>query len=506
MTRRWTALELIDLVLDDGSFESWDAPVDLSGLDPAYRALLEAAAEKAGTDEAVLTGSGRVRGRPVAVVLNEFQFLGGSIGCATADRITAAVRRATREGLPLLAGTASGGTRMQEGTPAFVKMAEISAAVMDHRAAGLPYLAYLRHPTTGGVYASWGSLAHVTVGEPGALIGFLGPKVFAGLFGRPFPEGVQRAENLAVRGVIDAVVAPSDLPGVVDTALSVLVDPPVPPRLEVRRPPRERPPAPVWESVLRTRAAGRTGVRHLLRHGATGTLRLRGTDEGEHDGSVLIALTRLDGQPCVLVGQDRSRQTPEAPMGPGALREARRAMRLAEELGLPLVTVIDTPGAELSVHAEEHAMAGEIARCIATLSTLGVPSVAVLLGQGCGGGAQALLPAQQVLAAEHAWLSPLPPEGASLIVHGDVDHAAELAESQRIASHHLLADGIVHRVVPELDGDRPEDLARSVVAEVSRLLWTSAADPHRPETHDQPSRPGEGQQPSQPPPARRLRR
>ena len=108
-------------------------------------------------------------------------------------------------------------------------------------------------------------------------------------------------------------------------------------------------------------------------------------------------------------------------MGPAALREARRAMNLAEELGLPLVTVIDTPGAELSVIAEERAVAGEIARCIATMTRMRVPTLAVLLGQGCGGGALALLPARRVLAAQHAWLSPLPPEGASVIVHGDTD-------------------------------------------------------------------------------------
>ena len=156
---------------------------------PTTARLLEAAAAKAGTDESVLTGRGEVRGRPVAVVVNEFRFLAGSIGRAAADRITAAVRRATAEGLPLLASTASGGTRMQEGTPAFVRMVEISRALMDHRAAGLPYLVHLRHPTTGGVYASWGSLGHVTVAEPGALVGFLGPKVYAGLNGRPFPTG-----------------------------------------------------------------------------------------------------------------------------------------------------------------------------------------------------------------------------------------------------------------------------------------------------------------------------
>ena len=345
-TRRWSARELIDLVLDTDSYESWDTPVDISSHPEDYQAALRRAGEKAGTDESVLTGRGTVRGRPVAFVVNEFGFLAGSIGVAAATRIAAAVRRATAEGLPVLASTASGGTRMQEGTRAFVQMVEISRALMEHRAAGLPYLVHLRHPTTGGVYASWGSLGHVTVAEPGALVGFLGPKVYEALNDKAFPQGVQVAENLAAMGVIDAVVAAEELPALVDQALGVLVDPATAPTLERRTPvaPGTTLDHPVWDDIEATRAEGRVGVRDLLRAGATGTLRLAGTDEGERDDSVLIALTRLDGQPCVLVGQDRSRQTPTTPMGPGALREARRGMQLAQELGLPLVTVVDTPG------------------------------------------------------------------------------------------------------------------------------------------------------------------
>jgi len=470
MARRpWTAHELLDLVLDSGSFESWDEPIDISGQPEDYRRQLEAAAARAGTDESVLTGRGLVRGRPVAVVVNEFRFLAGSIGRAAAQRITAAVRRATAEGLPVLASTASGGTRMQEGTPAFIEMVEISRALMAHRAARLPYLVHLRHPTTGGVYASWGSLGHVTVAEPGALVGFLGPKVYEALNGVPFPAGVQTAENLAAKGVLDAVVAAEDLPMLVDRALGVLVDGPTLPRLDHRagEPSRH---LSAWESIEVTRRPDRAGVRELLRYGATGTLRLRGTDEGERDSTMLVALTRLDGQPCVLVGQDRARQSPTSPMGPGALREARRAMRLAEELGMPLVTVIDTPGAELSAHAEEGAIAGEIARCIATLTTMTVPTVSVVLGQGCGGGALALLPAREVIAAEHAWLSPLPPEGASAIVHGDVSHAAEMAELQQVGVLDLAARGIVSRIVPEPADDTPASLALAVVAECAAAL------------------------------------
>ena len=467
--RRWQAAELLDLVLDDGSWESWDRPIDISGHDEEYQRELRAAQEKSGTDESVVTGRGLVRGRPVAVVANEFSFLAGSIGRASANRITTAVRRATAERLPLLATTSSGGTRMQEGTPAFVEMVEISRAIAAHRAAGLPYLVHLRHPTTGGVYASWGSLGHITVAEPGALVGFLGPKVYEGLYGEPFPSGVQRAENLAAKGVIDAVVPAEQLPDLVERALRVLLDPPEPPSLP-RRDPRPLVAREAWESVTLTRRADRVGVRDVLRYGATDTLRLRGTDEGERDETVLVALTRLDGRPCVLVGQDRSRQTAGHAMGPAALREARRAMSLAEELRLPLVTVIDTPGAELSAAAEERAIAGEIARCIRTMTTMTVPTVALLLGQGCGGGALALLPAQTVVAAEHAWLSPLPPEGASIIVHGDTEHAAEMAARHQVRAVDLAAIGTVQRIVPEHDGDDLPTIARALAAECSAQL------------------------------------
>lgn len=465
--------DLIALVGDPGSVVSWDSPIDLSGLAPAYRAELEAAAERAGTDESVITGRATIQGRPVAFIVNEFRFLAGSIGRAAADRIVAAVRRATAEGLPILAATSSGGTRMQEGTPAFVRMIDISRAIMDHRAAGLPYLVYLRHPTTGGVFASWGSLGHIRIAEPGALIGFLGPKVYELLEGKPFPPGVQTAQNLAQHGILDAVVLPEELPTVIERALALLVDGAGPRSLE----PRSGGPTgrgdldlSTWESITRTRGAQRAGVREVLRYGSDATVRLQGTGEGERDAAMIVALARLDGQPCVVIGQDRLTQTAVRPLGPGALREARRGMRLAQELGLPLVSIIDTPGAELSPEAEQGAIAGEIARCIGQMSILTVPTVSVLLGQGCGGGALALLPADVVVAAEHAWLSPLPPEGASAIVYGDVDHAAEMAEAQQVAATALRDLGVVHRLVPEYADDDPESFALAMTAEIARQL------------------------------------
>jgi acetyl-CoA carboxylase alpha subunit len=225
----------------------------------------------------------------------------------------------------------------------------------------------------------------------------------------------------------------------------------------------------VWTNIEATRAADRAGVRDLLRHGSDSTVFLSGTGAGERSPAVVVALARLDGVACVVVGHDRSAEG-ETPLGPAGLRQAQRGMRLAEELNLPLVTVVDTAGADLSEAAELGAMAGEIARTLALLTTVKAPTVSVLLGQGCGGGALALVPAATVIATERSWLSPLPPEGASAILFGSTDRAADMARRQRVGAPDLAADNIVHHLVPEPADDDPESLCRAVAAEVAARL------------------------------------
>jgi acyl-CoA carboxylase subunit beta len=464
---RISALALRDAVLDEGSFCSWDTtPLDVDGSEE-YQRELAAAAAKTGLDESVLTGEGTVFGRRVALVACEFDFLAGSIGVAAADRITTAVARATAERLPLVASPSSGGTRMQEGTVAFLQMVKITAAVELHKRAHLPYLVYLRHPTTGGVFASWGSLGHLTAAEPGALIGFLGPRVYEHLYGEPFPAGVQTAENLERHGVIDGLVPLEAVRSTLDRTLKVVADPPAAPP-----PPPEAgpmPDVPAWESVVASRRPDRPGVGYLLRHGTSERVLLSGTGRGE-DATTLLALARFGGQPAVVLGQQR---VLGGMVGPAALREARRGMALAAGLRLPLVLVIDTAGPALTVEAEQDGLAGEIARCLADLVTLDTPTVSVLLGQGSGGPALAMVPADRVLAALHSWLAPLPPEGASAIVFRDTAHAPELAAAQGIRSADLLRSGIVDAIVPE----RP-DAADEPLAFTQRLSATIANELH----------------------------
>ena len=476
---RITTEQLRDAVLDEGSFVGWDSDPLAVPMSESYARDLAGARAATGRDEAVLTGEGRIFGRRVAVVVCEFDFLGGSIGVAAAERITAAVERATAERLPLLASPSSGGTRMQEGTVAFLQMVKIAAAVRLHKQAHLPYLVYLRNPTTGGVFASWGSLGHITVAEPGALIGFLGPRVYQLLYGEPFPEGIQTAENLQRRGVIDGVVALDELRGTFDRALRVIADRPEP--LPDPRPPEPTPDVPAWDSVLASRRPDRPGVGDLLRHGATDLVLLSGTGQGEA-ATTLLALARFNGQPAVVLGQQRVTGGLEVRVGPASLHEARRGMALAAELRLPLVLVIDTAGPALSAEAEEGGLAGQIAQCLAELVTLETPTVSVLLGQGSGGPALAMVPADRVLAALHGWLAPLPPEGASAIVFRDTAHAAELAAAQGIRSADLLASGIVDAIVPELPdaADEPVEfsqrLSRAIAAEVQALRGIPAAE------------------------------
>lgn len=474
---RRSARELIELIADPGSYVSWDTPPEQPELGDAYRAELAAAAERSGADESILTGEALVDGRRVALIACEFRFLAGSVGTAAAERFVRALERATAERLPVLASPASGGTRMQEGTVAFVAMVKIAAAVAAHKAACLPYLVYLRHPSTGGALASFGSLGQVTVAEPGALVGFLGPRVYEALMGETFPSGVQVAENLARLGLIDGVLPARELRDVVGRTLRILERPTHQELVELAETPgsaHERPAgsADAWASIIRTRDPRRPGLRELLRTAATDVVPLSGTGQGERDPGLTLCLARFGGVPAVVVGQDRRSQRTRAPLGPGALRAARRAMRLADELQLPLITVIDTPGAALSQAAEEGGLAAEIAHCLADLTKHRGPTLSILLGEGTGGGALALLPADRTLAAEHAWLSPLPPEGASAIVHRDTAHAPELAAQQGVETGNLVAHGIVDRVIAEHPdaADEPEAFSRRMGDAIAQEL------------------------------------
>lgn len=514
-----SAAERVALVADEGSFEAWDAdvvsddPLAFSDTKP-YAERLAAAREATGLGEAVLTGRATLDGRPFVVVAGEFGFLGGSIGVATAERVARAFERALEQRLPLVALPASGGSRMQEGTLAVVGMATLADAAGRLRAAGLPYVVCLTNPTMGGVMASWGSLGTVTFALPGATVGFAGPRVVELVTGRPLPPRVQRSETLLAQGLIDEVVPVSSLRAAVAGVLAVTVGheaegtgavarsaqpglvPPAPFAAASGADPapldaHPSTPAPTtdagaerrdaWTSIQHVRDRRRPGAGALLDAVATDVTPLRGARDGHPDDpACFCALARVAGFPAVVVAQRRRGDGTPAVMNPAGYRKARRAMALAAELRLPLVTVVDTPGAELSEDAERGGLAGQIAGCLADMAALPVPTVAILLGEGGSGGALAFLNADRVLVAEHASLGVIAPEGASAILYRDVDHAAELAATQGGTSWKLRDAGIADTLIPEPRPahEEPEAFVERVGAALSAALAeVAAADP-----------------------------
>jgi acyl-CoA carboxylase subunit beta len=527
-----SARERIALVADHDSFEEWDAdvasddPLSFSDTKP-YRERLAEARAATGLNEAVLTGRATLDGRRLVVVAGEFGFLGGSIGVATAERVARAFERALEERLPLVALPASGGSRMQEGTLAVVGMAKLADAAGRLRAAGLPYVVCLTHPTMGGVLASWGSLGTVTFALPGATAGFAGPRVVELLTGRALSSRVQRAETLLAQGLLDAVVQPSELrshvaavlavtagsegeeaPAAVRPALAASLDAPghAAPTDPLSLDAQPASPAPsdpagtehhdahatppiatagtehhdAWASLQHVRNRRRPGAGALLDSIATDVTVLRGARDGHPDDpACFAALARVAGFPAVVIAQRRRGDGAPAAMNASGYRKARRAMALAAELRLPLVTVVDTPGAELSEEAERGGLAGQIAGCLADMAALPVATVAILLGEGGSGGALALLNADRVLVAEHASLGVIAPEGASAILYRDVDHAAELAATQGGASWELLRAGIADTLIPEPQPAHQQPdafVAATAVALSAALAEITAAD------------------------------
>jgi acetyl-CoA carboxylase alpha subunit/acetyl-CoA carboxylase beta subunit len=423
--------------------EEWDA--DLIAGDPlgfpAYAAQRDALAA---SGESVRTG----RTDHYAFIEGRFEVLGGTMGAAAGEKVVRAYDRARDLGLPMVALTRTGGARLQEGMVALVQLARTAAAARRHAEAGLLSLAVYGSPTTGGVLASYASLVDLRAVVAGAVIGFAGPRVAEGTLGVPLPPGSHTADSVYEHGLVDARLGTDDVAAWVEAALG-LIDRPLPTR---SLPSWEAAPgggtgagagrSDAWIEVLRSRAVGRpSGIDRAARL-CSSWVELRGTDP-----TVRAGLARVAGRRCVVVATDRycasGRPTP------AGFRLAQRAVGLAGRLGMPVVTLVDTPGADPSPEAEVDGVASEIAHTLAALASCPTPTVSVCVGEGGSGGALALSYTDRLLMCEHATFSVIAPEGAAAILERDASKAAEVADRLRLTSGDMLELGIVDEVIGE---------------------------------------------------------
>jgi acetyl-CoA carboxylase carboxyl transferase subunit beta len=393
-------------------------------------------------EESVTTGRTATHVRIEA----RFEVLGGSMGVVHGERVVRAFDRAVALGLPVVCVTRSGGARMQEGMVSLLQLGRAVSAVRRHAEAGLLSIAVLRSPTTGGVFASYASACTLRVAEAGAVIGFAGPRIVADTTGETVAGRSHTAETAHAAGLVDAVHPTAELDAWVAAALG-LVAAPLAPRL---RPAPDAAPdldaSGAWGEVLAARRPDRpTGI------DVATALCSSWTDLAAPDPTVRSGLATVDGRRVVVVASDR--HASDGRPTPAGFRQAQRAAALAGRLGLPLVSLVDTPGADPGPESENDGVASEISATFAAFDALGVPTVGVCVGEGGSGGALALTWTDVLLIQEHAVFSVIAPEGAALILERDAARAPEVAERLGLTSTRLLALGVVDAVVPDAVAD-----------------------------------------------------
>jgi acetyl-CoA carboxylase carboxyl transferase subunit beta len=415
--------------------------------------------------EAAVTASGAVGGFPVEAISFSFEILGGSMGVAVGEKIARSFERAVERRAGVVALVASGGARLQEGMLALAQMAKTVVARGAATRAGLPFIAYLRNPTTGGVYASFASLADLLWAEPGATIGFAGPRVAEAVTGRSLPEGSHTSEFALARGLVDDVVSPEALRGRLRSALDLTLGADAPRALAM---PDE--PAPgrraAWEEVTLARHPDRPTGAGFLHAMAEDVIELRGDRAGVDDRAIVAGIARIAGWRVAVLAHDR-----RAPRPP-AYRKSYRLVRMAAALGLPLVTFVDTPGADPSSEAESGGIARSIATAFRTVLDHPTSTIAVVTGEGGSGGALAFAACDRLFALEHAIFSVIAPEGAAAILRRT--DVAEVAEDLRLTAHDLRRLGLADRVLPEPGAGAHVD-ARAAAAVVEAAISSGLA-------------------------------
>ena len=471
----------IRMVADQGTFQEWFTDLETENpLEyPGYEEKIADLQEKTKLHEAVTVGKCMVNGLETVLGVCDARFLMGSMGYVVGEKITRAFERATEEKLPVVLFTSSGGARMQEGIVSLMQMAKTSAAIRKHSEAGLFYLPVLTDPTTGGVTASFAMLGDVILAEPGALIGFAGPRVIAQTIGQKLPEGFQRAEFLVEKGIIDGVVERQELKETVWKLLNIHQDAlqyihyedtqNVENLPEIRNSRGkaagcDKKELTAWERVEISRSKERPTTLSYVQQVFDDFLELHGDRAFRDDGAVIGGIAMFGGQPVTVIGQQKGKNVKEniyrnfGMASPEGYRKALRLMEQAEKFGRPVVTFVDTPGAACGIEAEERGQGEAIARNLLEMSGIQTPMVSILIGEGGSGGALGLAVTDEVWMMENATYSILSPEGFASILWKDGKRAKEASEVMKITAKDLKKLQIIEKVIREPEPANEENL------------------------------------------------
>ena len=443
-------------------------PLDYEG----YEDKLAAAREKTGLKEAVTVGRCKVFGEDIVLGICDSRFMMASMGHVVGEKITRAIERATALNLPVFIFCCSGGARMQEGIVSLMQMEKTSAAIRKHGDAGLLYCSILTDPTTGGVTASFAMLGDVIMAEPGALVGFAGPRVIKQTIGQELPEGFQTSEFLVEHGIIDGIVKRENLKKTIYFLIKThqcngkktYADyrPNEEFHFELSETLKEQSwlstPRSAWEKVKAVRQVERPSASDYISHIFDFFVESHGDRAFRDDKAMIGGLAFLDGQPVTIIADEKGKDFKECqernfgmPM-PEGYRKALRLMKQAEKFNRPVISFVNTSGAFCGIEAEERGQGEAIARNLMEMSSLKVPVLCLMIGEGGSGGALATAVGNEVWMMENATYSILSPEGFASILWKDANRAKEASEVMNITAQDLKRLGVIEEIIPEFGG------------------------------------------------------
>ena len=464
----------IRMVADPKTFEPWFEDMEVSNpLDyEGYEDKLAAAREKTGLKEAVTVGRCKVFGEDIVLGICDSRFMMASMGHVVGEKITCAIERATALNLPVFIFCCSGGARMQEGIVSLMQMEKTSAAIRKHGDAGLLYCSILTDPTTGGVTASFAMLGDVIMAEPGALVGFAGPRVIKQTIGQELPEGFQTSEFLVEHGIIDGIVKRENLKKTIYFLVKThqcngkktYADyrPNEEFHFELSETLKEQSwfstPRSAWEKVKAVRQVERPSASDYISHIFDFFVESHGDRAFRDDKAMIGGLAFLDGQPVTIIADEKGKDFKECqernfgmPM-PERYRKALRLMKQAEKFNRPVISFVNTSGAFCGIEAEERGQGEAIARNLMEMSSLKVPVLCLMIGEGGSGGALATAVGNEVWMMENATYSILSPEGFASILWKDANRAKEASEVMNITAQDLKRLGVIEEIIPEFGG------------------------------------------------------
>ena len=482
------AYERIRMTVDEDSFEEWEK--DMEFVNPlefrGYEEKVKSLKEKTGLSEAVVTGKASIEGNPAVIAVCDGRFLMASMGQVVGEKITRAVERATKEQLPVIIFACSGGARMQEGIVSLMQMAKTAAALKQHSDAGLLYVSVLTDPTTGGGTASFAMLGDVILAEPKALIGFAGPRVIEQTIGEKLPKGFQRSEFLLEHGFIDRIVERKEMRTVLANILQMhqnfkgsVTQSPIQTVEKERQSVQEKD---AWERVTISRKNDRPVGQDYIRILFSDFLEFHGDRCYGDDTAIIGGIARFAGIPVTVIAQAKGKSTKEnvahhfGMPSPEGYRKALRLMKQAEKFKRPILLFVDTPGAFCGIEAEERGQGEAIARNLFEMSSMKVPILSVVIGEGGSGGALALAVADEVWMLENAIYSVLSPEGFASILWKDSKRASEAAAVMKLTAADLKKLGVIEAVIAEPEV-YTEETMQSVVFVLQKKI-TEFLDTH----------------------------